>query len=168
MQTDMGKTSVAEFRLRERETGGVASRLVDNFTPFKYIDKAGLVGYGIGTTYQGAGRYIKDWKNMPRWYEEEPERILLEIGLMGFIIVMLLRLNIFYFSWKSFKKVKDRELKILALLLFVYQLPAVLGLYTVLFNWLQNAIYWIVVGLIVAINRIDKYNHVRRFSYTSR
>jgi len=105
---------------------------------------------------------------MPRWIEEEPERILIEIGLVGFIIVMLLRFNLFYFSWKSFQKIKDRELKILALLLFVYQIPAVLGLSVVLFNWFQNAIYWIVIGLIVSINRIDKFNYARRYSIPPR
>jgi len=104
--TDIGKDSFSSFQQRARTSGGIGDRLVDIFTPYKYFSSAGMVGFGIGTTYQGSGRFISDFKDMPTTFEEETERIFLEIGLIGFMILFILRIVLLLYTYRVLKKFK--------------------------------------------------------------
>src|SRR3989338_4907584 len=116
-------TAFNNFMLRtEQAKGDVSGRLEDTFTPFKFLDHAGLLGYGIGTTYQGAVRFVSDWGDMPRDFEEEPERVVLEIGLVGYILTYGLRLVVLFYLLRLFFALKIREHKLLALSAFLFQI----------------------------------------------
>jgi len=161
--TKSGETAYDNFMHRVKSKGEVRGRTIENILPLRYYDYSGLVGYGIGTTYQGAKRYIDDKGNMP-YSEGEYERVFVEFGFIGLIIILLLRFRLFFFSFKSFKKIKDKQLKFLVLMLVIYQIPCILGFQSVIYNSTQNAIYWMIIGIIVSINRIIKTNDSKSFS----
>jgi O-antigen ligase len=92
---------------------------------------------------------------MPDYWEEESERLVIELGLLGFIIIVLLRVSIFVFAVKTFKSLTDSSLKQIALIIIVLQLPSVMAFSPVTFNWLENVFYWTGVGLLVALKQVE-------------
>lgn len=135
------------------ETSSSEARISDRLNIFKFSDVAGLWGYGIGTTYQGAENYLTE--KIPVYFEEEGERIVLELGTLGGIIVLLLRLSIFTYSYKLFKGTKNHQLKLINLSLLLLIFPSTIMLNDVFFNYIENFVYWFSFGLIIAISNID-------------
>ena len=156
-QTNLGTQAFGTLLLKVEGSGeGEAeSRVEDIFTPLKYAGQAGPVGYGLGTTYQGAAALVPDWGNMPRGFEEEPERIVLETGLIGYCIVIALRISIFLFALRVYRLQQDSFLKTLALMIAVYSSAYIFGFGSLLFNWIENAIYWSLVGILIAIYQLS-------------
>ena len=155
LYTDKGNAALTALLDRAKSAGDTSSRIVRVYTtPFDFVRPAGLIGYGIGTAYQGSNALVNDWGDMPRNFEEEWGRILLELGLVGFVIAMLIRAYTIFYSWKTFKNIKSHGLKLLALLVFIHQLPMLIGR-NIVFSYIDNIIYWFLIGLLVAINRIE-------------
>jgi hypothetical protein len=153
--TYVAKESFEAFMERVYGSTDVTQRLIDNFTPFKYLDKAGFLGYGIGTTYQGAERFEVKWGDMPREFEEEPERILLELGLVGYLLVYLLRLVILIYFWELFKKLTHVDLKLMALCSLLFQLQF-LHFNSLVFNLTSGIFYWFFVGFLFLLPKLDR------------
>ncbi len=153
--TTIGKQAYSGFMERGSETDDIMPRMVDTFTPFKFYAEAGLTGYGIGSTYQGVSRFGVDWGNMPRDFEEEPERIVLEIGLIGYVMVYGLRLIILSYFWKLFKTLKHNELKLFALSIFIFQIQF-FHVNALVFNWTACLLYWFSIGFMFLLPRLDR------------
>jgi hypothetical protein len=147
-------TSIANFFDRAERVGGVGDRISRNIFPVYLTNQAGLFGMGIGVEYQGAKRFIKN-SNTP-YVEGEYQKLIVELGLIGLLIVIIMRLHILYYTYKYFKRITDKNLKSVMLLLFIFQIPCVLGQLGIIYSSIQNAIYWMIVGLVVAVYRIDK------------
>lgn len=155
LYTDKGNAALTALLDRATSAGDTTSRIVRVYTtPFHFVRPAGLIGYGIGTAYQGSKALVDDWGDMPRDFEEEWGRVLLELGLVGFVIAMLIRAYAIFYSWKIFKNTKSHGLKLLALLVFLHQLPILIGR-NIVFSYIDNIIYWFLIGLLVAVNRIE-------------
>ncbi|QHT65767.1 hypothetical protein GXP67_03335 [Rhodocytophaga rosea] len=155
-QTEAGSASVGSFMDRVENSDNVGSRIEDAFNPFKYLDQAGLIGFGLGTTYQGAQSLMKPSGPLPS-YEEESERLVLEVGLVGFILIVVMRMSIFLYSFKTYRMMKDPFLKLIALSLLIHQIPTVLIFNMQVFNWLENVVYWTEIGILVSINIIAQH-----------
>jgi len=155
--TDIGSKSYLAFEERVFKTEDERERIINNYNLPYYMNYAGLVGYGLGTTYQGATSLISDFKDMP-YVESENSRLIIELGIFGFFIIYILRLFIFFYSIKTYFRTKIYELKLLTVLLILYQLPTVLLYNNVTYNYIENIIYWFSVGLVVSINRISSNN----------
>jgi len=149
------RESYDAFMERARTTEDAIPRIIDTFTPFKFLPAAGLFGYGIGTTYQATQRFEIDWKDMPRGFEEEPERILLELGLIGYLLVYLLRLVIIFLFWKLFKRLRHINLKLLALCSLLFQLQFI-HFNNLVFNLTSGIFYWFFVGFLFLLPKLDK------------
>lgn len=166
--TDVGRKSLSALVERAQTSGDTKSRLIGTYTSFfRFIPDANLVGYGIGTAYQGANNLVEDWKDMPRDFEAEWERIVLELGLVGFIIVLLLRFYILFYSWRVFKRIKSYELKLIALMVFLFQIPILFGA-NIVFNYLEGIRYWFLLGLLVSVNRLERNNAAKSISISPR
>ncbi len=152
--TSIGRKAFAGFMERGSYTDDIKPRIIDTFTPFKFLKEAGLIGYGIGSTYQGAKVFGIDWGDMPRDFEEEPERIVLEIGLVGYVLVFGLRILILYYFWKLFRKLKSNEFKLLALCIFIFQLQF-LHINSLVFNWTACLLYWFSTGFLFLLPKLD-------------
>jgi len=153
--TYLAKEAYEGFMERGRSTEDVLPRIVDTFTPFKFLKEAGLIGYGIGSTYQGAERLGLNWGDMPRDFEEEPERIVLELGLIGYLLVYGLRLLFLIYFWKLFKKLKDIDLKLLALCSLLFQLQF-FHFNNLVFNLTSGFFYWFLVGFLFLLPKLDQ------------
>lgn len=131
------------------------SRLIDKLTPFKYAEQTGWLGFGIGTTYQGTGGVLNNYRS-DLSYEEEGERIVLEIGIIGGVLLILLRLTILGYSLTTLIKIRDINLALLTLPFVLYLIPPLFFLNDTTFNYLDGFSYWFSFGLIIAISKIEK------------
>lgn len=145
----------AESRHRGESTGftDVQLRLQNRVDIFKFSDNAGWLGYGIGMTYQGQGM-IKN--PIPFYFEEEGERLVLEFGVIGGIIIVLMRLFIFLFSFSILKWCKNIEIKILLTSLIFLIIPPVLTIQMTTFSYMENFFYYFTIGLIFALYKIQQ------------
>lgn len=159
INTDIGRSAYEGFMARAQTREDVPRRIAETFRPFKFIEQSGLiltlVGYGIGSTYQGAAKFVKDWGDMPRDFEEEPRRIVLELGVIGYILVYSLRLLFLILSWRLFKTLKDSDLKPFALISLLYQVQF-LHFFNLVFNYTANFYYWFLIGTMFLLVKLER------------
>ncbi len=129
-------------------------RIIDRVTIFKFSEEAGFMGFGIGTAYQGTGFYLNK-KRPDIKFEEEGERIVLELGIIGGIILILLRLSLFQFSLFSLLKSKLINISILKLIFLLLIIPPILFLNNTTFNYIDGFFYWLCFSFILALNKIE-------------
>lgn len=149
------RTNHIEGKYVGQNTSDAEIRLLDRLDSFKYSEISGFTGYGIGSTYQGNASFLKN--RIPVYYEEEGERLVLELGVFGGGIIMLMRLFLFLYSFFCFKNTKNLSLKLISLSLTLLLLPPVLFLNETTFNYFDNFTYWFTIGLVIAIKNIDSY-----------
>jgi O-antigen ligase len=129
-------------------TSDLEGRLEDSFSPLKYFDQAGFFGYGIGTAQIPMEPYLTKRWEMPGYWEEEGERIVIEVGLLGYCIIMLLRWSIAYACYRIYKRIRKLEYKILAIQMTAFQLPFLLNMQSNIFNYIDGLFYWIAIGFV--------------------
>ncbi len=156
--TESGNEAFKTFAKRTTDSQyDVEGRVIDQLSPFKYLEQSGLIGFGIGTAYEANQKNLTGRERMPAYWEEESERIVIELGLIGFILCTLTRLGIFAFSVKTMFTVSQSRLKQLAMIICILELPALIYFNQAIFNWLENVIFWTGAGLISAISQIDQH-----------
>lgn len=131
-------------------------RTFDSIDAFKFSDEAGYLGFGLGTTYQGTGNVLVEYRPDIS-FEEEGERIVLEIGIIGGILTLLLRFFIFSYALNSLFKIKSVPFAILIIPFVLYLLPSVLFLSSNTFNYLEGFSYWFSFALVLSIR--NAYQH---------
>jgi hypothetical protein len=153
----------------KRTTGDIAekeftNRVANTYTdPVSMANIAGLYGYGAGATQQ-ASLAIRNRLNLPTGdiipvgYEEEPERILLEIGLLGFIFWYSLKLFILIKLWLVYRKLKRPFLKQLALSSFLIQLIQFTD--QLVTHHVFSFYYWFLTGFIFLLPRLEKIENL--------
>ncbi len=146
---------VNSFWLRTTQNEDIGTRLVDTFTPFKFLGQAGILGNGIGTTYQGVQQFIPETAAMVKDYEEEPERIVLEMGAVGYFLTYGLRLYILVCFVRLFFKLNKRDHKLLALIVFLFQLQF-LQLSPLVFNLTTSVFYWFFTGMLFVLPKLER------------
>ncbi|MEN7549788.1 hypothetical protein AAG747_17825 [Rapidithrix thailandica] len=168
--TEQGKTAINSFMERFEKNNDLSGRIADSFDPFKYVDYAGVVGMQIGSTYQGASQFLDERWRMPPYWEEESERLVIELGVLGFLVIMIMRLAIFFYGIRTVIHMDDKWSKLFAIILTVHQVPTVIIINQVTFNWVENITYWTSVGLLVFINNFHNRSQQHEAStkkYTS-
>lgn len=128
-------------------------RTIDRLTIFKFGDAAGLTGFGIGTTYAGTGGVLSNYRS-DLAYEEEGERNVLEIGVIGGILLILLRLTILIHSVTILIKIKDINFALLTLPFVLYLIPPLFFLNNTTFDHFDGYSYWFSFGMVLAISKI--------------
>jgi hypothetical protein len=104
----------------------VVDRAFGYFTEVFVVSKGRFDGYGTGAT-QGGVESLRMVFGLPMGEilppsEEEPGRVMIEIGLLGFILWYGLRLILLISLYSVFVKLKNPFYKKLALAIFVFQL----------------------------------------------
>ena len=153
--TTTGRDAYDSFKQRIVTTHDVSWRLSYNYNFGLFMSRAGVMGYGLGTTYQGAGSYISNYKDMP-YFENENSKIILEMGIIGFMIIYILRVFLFIYTLSVILKTKIYERKLLVIMGLIIQVPTVLAYTNNIYNYMENIVYWFTIGLIIAINRMNK------------
>ncbi|MBC7391104.1 MAG: hypothetical protein H7329_18000 [Opitutaceae bacterium] len=156
ISTSAGSTALGDFMYRFQNSNDLGTRI--NLLPF-LDDEVDLIGYGLGTAQPAMGGYLSNRNEMPLYWEVEYERITLEMGIFGYILIMILRYIVFYTCYTIAKKVKKLEFKILALQMTMFQVPFLLNLQTNIYNYIDGMFYWIAIGIVYFAYYIDlKYN----------
>lgn len=130
-------------------------RVIDRLDIFKFSNEAGYFGFGIGTTYQGTGMILSEFRpDIP--FEEEGERVVLEIGIIGGIILLLLRLFILLYLLNYFFKTNVINLALLKIPFILLIIPPIFFLNNTTFNYFDGFSYWLAFGLVLALNKINQ------------
>ncbi len=145
-----------------RAAGGgaeVAGRLILPFEePFLTLPRSGLFGFGIGATHQTAAAVVKDripysWLNGLE-VEGEPGRIMLELGLPGFLLFYFLRVYLAFVALQQARRLRTifhRSLATASFLFFLAQLPG-----SIVFDVTTDVYHWFFAGLLVTAVTLDR------------
>lgn len=110
----------------ETSNDSVSERIIDYFTQVFVYAEINADGYGTGAT-QGGANSLRRLLDLPSgealpFYEEETGRVMLEIGIVGFIVWYGLRIVLFISLVSVFLKLKHPLYKELALAIFLFQI----------------------------------------------
>jgi hypothetical protein len=153
--TESGREALDSFMGRVEGHNDVGNRVEDALNPFKFLDTSGIIGFGIGTSYEANQKYLTGRDRMPGYWEEEAERVVIELGLIGFILCTAMRWAAFAFIVRTMFTVQETRLKLIAMVLAIIQLPTIVYLNLAIFNWMDNIIFWTCAGAASAIYQID-------------
>jgi len=128
-------------------------RTIDRLTIFKYAEQTGYLGFGIGITYQGTGMVLSELRS-DLDFEEEGERIVLEIGIIGGLLMILLRLSILLYSLNVLSKINNIQFALLLLPFVLYLIPPLFFLNNNIFNYFDGFSYWFAFSLVIALSKI--------------
>lgn len=160
--TSFGKRAYNNFMQRMGEKGeqDIKKRIkITYIEPFNFFKYAGAFGYGAGSAYQGSFQFVENeeaWGSMPRSFEPEPGRLILEYGLIGFILIFILRWSILISFIKRFLTLKNLKLKYLSLLIFLYLFPAGIMLAQINFDTEKNLFFWFLSGFLFIFDRFGE------------
>jgi O-antigen ligase len=128
--------------------------------PIEESSYAGLFGYGIGLTQNSVPALMKrfelSYENpIPIGYEGEPGRVMLELGMTGFLLYTLLRLILLFTVYRMCMAIRDPESKALAFaaaaaLVF----PLIIG--GAIITHTQNVYQWFLVGMVMALLNAER------------
>ena len=128
------------------------------FEPVGFMPSAGIFGYGAGATYRGSER-IRELFDLPAAtpiaipFENEPGRVMLELGPFGFCLWFAMRIMGIVLLWKLFYTLSlplTRQLAVTAALFHGITLlsPIVFGTGSAVF-------YWFLLGFLYLLPRVE-------------
>lgn len=125
--------------------------------PLLMSEKAGFFGFGIGAAHQSAA--FLTGSPYPWWTngivaEAETSRVMLELGVAGFVLVFVFRIAIALFALHAAFVLRTRQARSIALVLALFLGFQVLG--SVIFNPTMNLLYWFAVGIVFALYRFEE------------
>ena len=153
--------AIEAFWLRTQTLGveAVTVRTQNIFTePFHFAPLIPWDGYGTGAT-QGASKALRNRLHLPPGdvitipHEEEPERILLELGFIGFFLWYALKFCILMALWQVYRELKRPFLKQLALSAFLIQLIQFPD--QLVTQHVFSLYYWFLTGFIYLLPRLE-------------
>lgn len=152
------KDAVTAFWERTSTNEDVEGRIIGMVTtPFVYAGYAYAWGNGIGGTHQATAFLVNDrppYSWLPTAdFEEEPERIMLEIGVIGFLLFYGLKSAFLLFSWRAARQLNDSDLKLIAMVVFLAQLSFFIS--PTVFNVTASFYFWFISGLLLLLPRLE-------------
>lgn len=153
------KPAIDAFLLRTNSNQDVTARITATFTqPFEFIQYKGLDGYGTGATQPGSQALrrslnLPDGATIPTYFEEEPGRIVLELGPIGFFLWYGLRLSLLVALLRVFCQLKKPFLRQLALTALLIQTLAIYDQLVTQPTFL--AYYWFLSGFIFLLPQLE-------------
>jgi hypothetical protein len=93
------------------------------------------------------------WLPATLFIEDESGRVMLEVGLLGFLAIYGLRLTLIFLAFQQSLRLRDRFCRALAvssLLFFLTHLPS-----GIIFNVTASLYFWFFSGLLFTAMRLD-------------
>jgi len=149
---------VGAFEYRASSVEDTLSRVVSPVVePFLIFEDAGFAGFGIGAAHQAAAFLVGS--GYPWWTggivaEAETSRVMLELGMPGFILVFVFRIGIVLFALRAAFLLPSRAARSAALVLALFLGFQIFG--AVIFNPTMNVLYWFAIGMVFALYRFAK------------
>lgn len=146
-------TSLAERASDTDDTGERLSGVVTD--PIAKFEDAGLFGFGAGSTHQAASALVSD-RQPYDWlptadFEGESGRLILELGLIGFLLVVALKVSWVWAAHRAVIRARTHAQLVIAMVslgFFVAHVPS-----TVVFNSTAGALYWGLAGALACVLR---------------
>ena len=135
----------------------VDTRISKQFDYESFMDYAGWVGKGAGITSTAIRKLLTNPVDIG--YEEEIGRIVIEFGILGFIIITGIRI---FFLSKMFQlsfRIRDINLRALSFACSFAIIPTTFYIQLSLYNWFSYFCYFTFIGLNYAIYHIDRNEH---------
>lgn len=149
-------------RTEQIREGEIRDRLIDLFTtPFAYAEISGVGGFGIGSAHQTSNAFgydLNNFFNVP--YEESLERFVLELGIFGTILFLLLIFSIFIDLIRKISLIKNKQMNLLAFSIYTTLIQYFIFLNNIPYNWMGGLHFYLGVGLIVTIVKLDKKERI--------
>jgi len=113
--------------------------------PIKKVDI--LLGYGAGSTHPGASALSSEGRVHPEGvsYEEELGRTIVELGVIGGMIFLALKLWILWMTWEGMGRARNSWEDILCMTAFIVAFLH-LTVEKIVFNHIGGSIYWLCAG----------------------
>jgi hypothetical protein len=161
--------AVAAFRERVEANEDVPDRVLGIVRePLWALGEAGAIGYGIGTTHQAAVFLGGGGTEVPP-AEGEWERIILEVGPVGFVLVILTRLFVIARTWQAWRGTPEGDSRALLAAALMFVLLSFPG--NIVFNHTAAIFYWFMAGVALVPGgspvrrlQVDSERHPRPFS----
>jgi hypothetical protein len=112
------------------------------------IEKVHIVfGYGAGSTHPGATALSAEGRVYPEGisYEEELGRAIVELGLVGGVIFLVLKLWVLWMTWDAMKRARTSWEDILCMTAFIVAFLHLI-VEKIVFNHIGGSIYWLCAG----------------------
>ncbi len=153
----VGSDAIGAFYGRAAGSDDVLERIVNPFVqPVSLIYPSGLLGFGIGATHQTAEavtRGIEPYSWLEgNLVEDEPGRVMLELGPLGFFLIYFVRVQLVLMSIAQVFRLRTplgRAVSISCALFFLAHLPG-----GVVFNVTADVYYWYFAGLLLLARRL--------------
>jgi hypothetical protein len=145
-QTEWATQGWAAFEQRVETASDQGSRVEAMlWDPIEKIDI--LLGYGAGSTHPGATALSAEGRVYPEGvnYEEELGRVIVELGLVGGILFLALKLWILWMAWDAMKRARTSWEDVLCMTAFVVAFLH-LTVEKIVFNHIGGSIYWLCAG----------------------
>ncbi|MBB4062403.1 hypothetical protein GGQ12_002900 [Salinibacter ruber] len=114
--------------------------------PFQIVAAGGVSGYGAGTTHPGARALSSEGRvDTGTLAESELGRVLLELGVFGFILFLGLKLWLLWMAWEAMLQARNSWEDIICITTFVLALVTI-GHEKIVFNHIGGALYWLLIG----------------------
>ncbi len=154
----VGSSAIAAFTLRARSATDATSRILAPFTsPFSVLDTAGIIGSGIGSTHQAASVLTRGDLDYA-WLrgtlvETETGKIMVELGLIGFLLVMLVRVALLAVAVRQVFALHAMFHRVLATSILLVVANGLVG--AVVFDPTSDVLYWFLAGVLILLSRLD-------------
>jgi hypothetical protein len=153
---------------RATEAGDTETRIMGFFLgPIEGIERAGFFGYGVGSNHQAAPRFVAgsfshSW--LPDGYVENfIARIITELGSIGWLILVGLKISLAYLSFQTFRRARG-PIEILigatAFCLLFSKVPS-----PVVYNAVTSAFYWGCAGAMLGVwslQQVRSQSHITK------
>lgn len=154
----VGSDAIGAFYGRAAGSGDMLERVITPFMqPLNMLYPSGFLGYGIGATHQTAEAVTRgiepySWLGDNR-VEDEPGRVMLELGPFGFFFIYLVRMHLVLKALEQVFRLRTsfgRAIATSCALFFLAHLPG-----GVVFNVTADVYYWYFVGLLLCVMRLE-------------
>lgn len=156
----LGRDALGAFHGRASGSGSEAvGRMLTPFlAPYVVLPRAGLLGYGIGSTHQAAvaltpGILPFIWLR-GNAIEVETGRVMLELGPVGFVLVYLGRLVLTLVALQLTLRMRTLFHRSIGVSCFLSLLAAIPG--GIVFDVTSGLLYWFCGGLLFLVVRLDE------------
>lgn len=165
----VSSTSLAQgwvsFGERVQDAGDTRSRAEAMISgPIRHLQEGGLLGFGAGATHQAAPRLapgMAPYAWLPTTdFEEENGRIALELGLLGLIFYLGLKLMLVTLAAQVSGRAENAEESLIGTVGVVVLVTHLF--LSVVFNPVAAAIYWATAGLVISKWSAQQYRFAAR------